>query len=81
MLNAIYVISSASVLIQLAGATVTTVISIQLATGNFDADSAAIVVAAYSAGFALGCFFAPATIRVWATFEHLRLLRHSALSQ
>jgi MFS family permease len=61
-LSKIIPISSASVLIQVAGATVTTAVAISLAARAADDEYAAIVVAAYSTGFALGCFLAPSTI-------------------
>jgi MFS family permease len=61
-LSRIIPISSASVLIQVAGATVTTAVAISLAARAADDEYAAIVVAAYSTGFALGCFLAPSTI-------------------
>lgn len=55
-------VSGAAVLIQLAGATVTTAVAIRLAARAADDEYAALVVTAYSAGFALGCFLAPSTI-------------------
>ena len=60
--NKITPVSGAAVLIQLAGATVTTAVAIRLAARAAEDEYAAIVVAAYSAGFALGCFLAPSTI-------------------
>ena len=61
-LLALSAIVSGTGLVQLANATLTTIIPLRLEAAGNSQESAGLVAAAYSAGFILGCIFSPGTV-------------------